>query len=76
MAETEAQKEQAAVEKAVTPSGDRVTPANPQIAKDRKIEDDRNKAVVDAVHDATHDKKGNPIPLPQPPGITVVEGRP
>lgn len=46
--------------------------------KDRDAELARQQDVVDAVHDATHDKKGNPIPieLPQPPGIRVVEGKP
>lgn len=41
----------------------RVTPANPQIAKDRAAEEAYQKKVQDAIFDATHDKKGDPVPL-------------
>lgn len=48
---------------------------------DQAAELKRQAAVEDAVHAATHDKDGDPIPLggaelPQPPGIKVVEGKP
>lgn len=41
--------------------------------KDREDQEKRDQAVVDAVFDATHDAKGNPIPiLPDP--VTTTKG--
>ena len=42
---------------------ERVTPANPQIAKDRAAQEKADEKVQDAIWDATHDKKGDPIPI-------------
>lgn len=46
--------------------------------KDRADELERQATVEQAVHDATHGKDGEPIPivLPEPPGVTVFEGKP
>lgn len=43
---------------------------------DRQAELDRQAAVEKAVHDATHDKAGKPIPIAANPPITLVEGKP
>lgn len=73
--------EQAAIQEAITPApAVEPDPTDPR-QKARAAELERQKAVVDAVHAATHDANGKPIPLgvvdlPQPPGITVVEGKP
>lgn len=53
-------------------SDDQVT----QEERDRQDELDRQAAVEKAVHDATHDDAGDPLPLPRPDGITIVEGKP
>lgn len=48
--------------------------------KDREAEEKRQQDVIDAVHDATHDSKGNPIPIvveiPQSAGTRTFGGKP
>lgn len=73
---------QVEVEKAVAAPAARIPD---QREAQRQAELKRQADVVQAVHDATHDSAGNPIPLgvadhlpalPAPAGITIVKGKP